>query len=569
MLLLVTSTSAPLWAITVPANPYLADVHNNQGHWNDAQTDHVDLPVPKGHYEMTDEGYRIVYSDAWGVPAYTANVKGQRVHWFFAGFSMRKLIWADGQFTQVDRLDLPPPDAMGAFEFLDDETRIQQRAAVQDILDRDDPDDIESALADYLRTTPNRMLSAVEDQVQHGILYSLFTKDHGLIGSNSRGLIRIDQTDPTDPYSKLKPAYKVTLPDRLFNNERVQANTIFPTDVVFGLAMSFNGYVVINTLGGKLVTLDRNTFAVVDVHETQREGELYTNSFATSHELDGGAIYVASNKAMYRLAVLEDGTISDAPKHGAWSAEYDIGVSLPFGKIADGTGATPTLMGFGPNEDKLVVITDGARKMRLVAFWRDEIPAGWQAPKGAKSNRIADQAQVDIGTSDTVQSEQSVVVSGDYAFVVNGVFSGKSKPYLTRGSFYRGFLVGTTRIPPTGAAMFKWRSDKHGWQPVWSRSDIGVLATVPFISTPSHMVVVNGYFADRLKQNYHLGLDLDTGEAVMSIESGTDPAFNGTFTGVKCDFDGTLMYTTLFGLVRFDVDKMDLVASPERREPFK
>lgn len=44
-------------------------------------------------------------------------------------------------------------------------------------------------------------------------------------------------------------------------------------------------------------------------------------------------------------------------------------------KLGYGTGATPTLMGFGNDEDKLVVITDGAKRMKLVAFWRDAIPA--------------------------------------------------------------------------------------------------------------------------------------------------------------------------------------------------
>ena len=32
-------------------------------------------------------------------------------------------------------------------------------------------------------------------------------------------------------------------------------------------------------------------------------------------------------------------------------------------------------MGFDKDEDKLVVITDGADHMKIVAFWRDAIPA--------------------------------------------------------------------------------------------------------------------------------------------------------------------------------------------------
>ena len=44
-------------------------------------------------------------------------------------------------------------------------------------------------------------------------------------------------------------------------------------------------------------------------------------------------------------------------------------------KMGYGTGSTPTLMGFGDDEDKLVVITDGAKRMKIVAFWRDNIPS--------------------------------------------------------------------------------------------------------------------------------------------------------------------------------------------------
>ena len=51
-------------------------------------------------------------------------------------------------------------------------------------------------------------------------------------------------------------------------------------------------------------------------------------------------------------------------------AEYE---TLYTGSISSITGATPTLMGFGNDEDKLVVITDGAKRMKLVAFWRDAI----------------------------------------------------------------------------------------------------------------------------------------------------------------------------------------------------
>jgi hypothetical protein len=48
----------------------------------------------------------------------------------------------------------------------------------------------------------------------------------------------------------------------------------------------------------------------------------------------------------------------------------------------------------------------------------------------------------------------------------------------------------------------------------------------------------------------------------MSIATGSDPIFNGTYTGLKIDRDGSLMYTMMFGLVRFHVSRMRKVPGP-------
>jgi len=50
---------------------------------------------------------------------------------------------------------------------------------------------------------------------------------------------------------------------------------------------------------------------------------------------------------------------------------------------------------------------------------------------------------------------------------------------------------------------------------------------------------------------------------VRCIRGGTDPRFNGAFTGIETDENGALMYTALFGLVRFDVAAMQPGVSPE------
>ena len=116
--------------------------------------------------------------------------------------------------------------------------------------------------------------------------------------------------------------------------------------------------------------------------------------------------------------------LSTDEKDGAWSSPYDTGREPPSVKFGVGTGSTPTLMGFGDDPDKLVVITDGSDRMKLVAFWREQIPADFKQQPGTRSRRIAGQVQITCGLSpqpEFIQSEQSVVVHGYGAFVVNNI----------------------------------------------------------------------------------------------------------------------------------------------------
>ena len=109
---------------------------------------------------------------------------------------------------------------------------------------------------------------------------------------------------------------------------------------------------------------------------------------------------------------------------GAWSSPYDFGREPPSVKFGKGTGSTPTLIGFDDDPDKLVVITDGADRIKVDAFWRDQLPADFKQQPGAKSRRIAGQIPITCGLKpvpEFVQSEQSVVVNGYGAFVVNNI----------------------------------------------------------------------------------------------------------------------------------------------------
>jgi hypothetical protein len=340
----IVAAAQPAFAAAgeIPRNPFLADSPNNQSHWNDAATDSTAAAVPTGHYCLTPQGAALAYADTLGIPAYDAEVAGRQVVWFFSGTGLRKLHLVDGAFVEIARqpIRMTLPD----YRPQPGSARAALARELAGLLAQGD----EAAIGALVARQPNRLQAALDDQVAQGVLYSLFTREHGFIGANARGLVRIDNLDPADPFSGLTPPQQVRLPDSLFDDARTRAATIFPADGVFGLGMTFNGYLVVSTLGGTIATLDRDSFAVIDTYRAPGS-EVVTNGFATSPELAGGAVYIASNRQMYRLAVDAAGRIATDPASGAWAAAYDPGERLPTGKIADGTVATPTLMGFGPD----------------------------------------------------------------------------------------------------------------------------------------------------------------------------------------------------------------------------
>lgn len=219
-------------------------------------------------------------------------------------------------------------------------------------------------------------------------------------------------------------------------------------------------------------------------------------------------------------------SISDQPGDGAWDCEYDnSGINQPpIIKVGDGTGSTPTLMGFGDDPDKLVVITDGADQMKLVAFWRSEIPGG--------SQRIADQIQVTCGLNPLpgawIQTEQSVVVSGYGAFVVNNIPETVNPDVQKANKFVQVSLMGPGKDCPSsyGVERFQWDTLTHKWSSAWTRSDISSTSMVPVHSQSGNMALVNGWGASGWEV---WGLDWDTGKTVHQTIFGEANFGNGAY----------------------------------------
>lgn len=179
---------------------------------------------------------------------------------------------------------------------------------------------------------------------------------------------------------------------------------------VTGLSMTYDGHLIVT--GGRSISVVKRDFTGTVHRIAFANNETVSNSIAVD---ENNGIYVVTDNQMHKL--IWTGTqLSQSAADGAWSSPYPTGDTFPtlFGA---GAGATPTLMGFGNDPDKLVVITDGKKRMGLVAFWRNEIPAGF-------TDRIAGQIQVTCGLppgTTYIQSDQSVAIKDYGAFVVNNI----------------------------------------------------------------------------------------------------------------------------------------------------
>ena len=307
---------------------------------------------------------------------------------------------------------------------------------------------------------------------------------------------------------------------------------------IIGLNMTYDGHIAAAAPGAVLV-LDRDLNVKSYVTFS---GEAVDNSIAID---DRNGIYVVTSRRMLKV-VWNGEKLSMDEKDGGWESGYEWipdDEALAAGSISRGSGTTPTLMGFGSDPDKLVVIADAARGgTNLVAFWRDEIPADFQQKPGTKSRRIADQARIEISQ---LTIEPSPNVLGYGVTVINGSYP---QPVRTPG-FPNAFTAGVTRPAPLGVQKFVWNPQGRAFDRVWinrevDNSDI----MVPVVSAATGLL----YCAHKVDGDYqYVGLDWMTGELkerwIFPDDSRLWNAFGGITTVLE---NGDLLIGGAFGIKR-------------------
>jgi len=299
---------------------------------------------------------------------------------------------------------------------------------------------------------------------------------------------------------------------------------------------------------------------------------------------EDGGIYVLSRNHAHKL-VWTGSAISKDPGDGAWVAEYN-------NDLTNGSGSTPSLMGFGDDPDKFVIFTDGNELMNVTLMWRNEIPDGWVAPDGAPSNRIAGMLPADMGVDlEKVQTEQSVVVSGYGALVVNNEPNnippqlGEIDPRIN--SLIVGFLGNEPLIQPYGMQKFKWEPAGTGSELVcqhpdkpshncrhtievpidegrfvvdWVNNDVSSLNAVPIVSAASDAVYTvgarNGLYTIE-------ALDWTSGEEIFHWFVGGN-RFNSLYSGIMINENGQIHYNTMWGKALFQPDNGSNLPIPDQ-----
>lgn len=470
--------------ISKPAeNPYLAAPTYAITHFDSSQSDAFPYAVKTGDFHIDLKQEKEVTGNPINIMTLASTSPDYM--WGVSGRGPSYINVANKEFKEVARIDLP-------YE------KIITKEIHEEVLRNDfkSVEDIEKAAKGKYITIESTDAVALAPSAT----YSLVDSDNTLYtnyGTFIQAFALIDKNDPTKGIQEIRK---------------------FDTKKIFGEKSILTGLSL--TYDGNLIILANNAIAVVDREFKNTPSiikfgtdESISNSIAVDEK---SGIYVASNKFM-RKVVWTGEKLSEDEKDGAWKTEYDTGQQPPSVKFGTGTGSTPTLMGFGNDEDKLVVITDGADRMNIVAFWRDEIPADFKQQEGTKSNRIAGQMPITAGLpADTkwIQSEQSVVVNGYGAFVVNNIVNEAPKDRMV------GVIaLGPVIKPPTGVERVEWDPKANTWKSVWTRADVSSISMVPSMSRVSNIVFVNGYTD---KDGWEItGMDWNTGKTVHRTIFGT------------------------------------------------
>jgi hypothetical protein len=502
-------------------NPYLANSSYPLGHGDSGQQDALLVPGPSNPGPAIDPGeiqYAPVGPAHFGAYTSSPYPDGRRVIWSngldrivkvdFDTFEVLATHWVEGarRWTEaeadasIERLDTSNEGLIAIVQAFRDASKLRDLSSVYTVLDVDNT---------YYIADKSGVITAYAD------------------------------SDPSDPASAIVEKAVFEMPPGV-------------TGLTVGMNMTFDGWLIVPTEHGYVVAISRDLKQHRVIRLRHSEGAENKTTRPTGYgwvrngvAIDrSGGLYVASQEHMHKLIWTGDQLSTEAGE-GAWTSPYRNG-------WGHGTGATPSLMGFG-EEDRFVVITDGEPLMNVVLFWRDDIPKDWVPLPNAPDHRIAGMLPADMGDPDLreIQSEQSVVVAGYGALVVNNV--GRNPPWYLpdRASMLLiSFLGSAPRYQPYGVQKFEWDPSRRLLRQAWVNLTVSSPSCVPVVSYPSDRVYLIGARENRWTLE---ALEWSDGRSAFHTIIGGQ-RYNPLFSGTEIDERSRIHYGTPWGRVRLNPD---------------
>ena len=503
-----------------PVNPYLApDTGKSSIHFDAANSDSTPHAAWLGTSTVEPKQVRFLPGNLVNVGyAFRRYPDGTETLIYSGPTSDGKVRTDGGRFDLVSVLVVPGAEA----EYIEPEQMTKALAAI-----------------DAAGSDEGKMLIPFKELLvkaggSAGGMYTLLDRDGFYYAPYGTKLFKIADEKANDVTSAQKLVASIDVLDKLPADYRKQVSAILGTN------MTYDGYIAL-AMPGLIAVTDRDFkqfwYAAIP-------GESVENGIAVD---DKGGIYVVTSKQM-RKVVWTGERLSLDVADGAWAAPYDIGPH-DSRSLSNGSGATPTLMGFGSNEDKLVVIPDAAKPVKVVAFWRDQIPADAKPVPGALSPRIADQIALTIPAIGTV--EWSMHVYGYGTMAMNSTFPDPVRPDEKADPRDKSWLWATlltmadTREGPRGAEKFEWNPTTNKLERRW-RNNAQLQWGLHPVSIATNTVHLAAHENGAFKL---IGLDWTTGEQVAEVTLGSSRMFNVAGGFIQPLPDGDLYVSGYFGPV--------------------
>lgn len=264
--------------------------------------------------------------------------------------------------------------------------------------------------------------------------------------------------------------------------------------------------------GGTIGILDTKTRKIASI----KLDEEIENSFT----IDSDAVYIVSDKSMYRFGVAKDGK----PKV-QWKSTYkNSGIVKP-SQVDAGSGTTPTITNGG-----FIAITDNADPMNVVVY---------RTARKLKKGQRRVVCEVPVFAPGKSATENSIIAAGRSFFVENNY--GYQDP----------FGPSSGALTEAGFARVDIKKGGKGCRKVWENTDVRAPTVVPKVSTATGLIYTYTREDAPLGEQpyFWTALSAKTGKTAWKVYAGSGLGFNNNYAGLALAPDGTAYLGTTGGIV--------------------